>query len=176
MLNIRKSFKNTWCFKDFSTAQVPLKECKQLKELLKHEGETTLLWMMYFQVCWCPMGGFLEVSWGGFGRLWGMLKASRSDSSAVVMLMFGFCPFVGRKVGWLNSGPLPPLGKKSHSDCPREKTTFGFARVGLPAWQYRQATWQSCLGLSTIACDCDCLEVYVGWLLIPTRRGVGEYV
>ena len=69
MLNVRKSLKNTWCFKDFSTARVPLKEWKQLHELLKHEGETTLLWMMYFRVCWCPAGGFLDVSWGRFGRL-----------------------------------------------------------------------------------------------------------
>ena len=69
MLNMRKSLKNTLFFKDFSTARVPLKKCKQLNELLKHKGETTLLWMMYFRVCWRPAGGFLDVSWGGFGRL-----------------------------------------------------------------------------------------------------------
>ena len=43
MLNMRKSLKKQLFFKDFSAAQAPLKERKQLKELLKHDDETTLL-------------------------------------------------------------------------------------------------------------------------------------
>ena len=38
---------------------------------------------------------------------------------------------------------------------------------------YRQESLQCCLRWTTFACDC--LDVYVGWLLIPTRRGVGGF-
>ena len=64
--------------------------------------------------------------------------------------------------GWIEDGPRmeqppTPLGKKSHRDGPRKKTTSVFSPgVGLPG-MYRSS----------------CESICVGRLLIPTRRGVG---
>ena len=71
--------------------------------------------------------------------------------------------FVGRWVGWLNGGPphlSPPHEKKSHKDCSRKKTTL---RVG-------GLDFRTCIERRL---GHDWLDVFVGWLLIPTRRGVG---
>ena len=69
-----------------------------------------------------------------------------------------FCWSVGR-LAEQPPTPLsaaPPVGEKSQRDCPRKKTTFGFARVGWPVMYQWSGESMS-----------------VGRLLIPTRRGVG---
>ena len=70
--------------------------------------------------------------------------------------------------------PGPPPGKKSQSDCPREEDYRWFGRVGLPARHIST-------GDLTVSQDGQRLRVTVsmsnvGWLLIPTRRGVGGFV
>ena len=69
--------------------------------------------------------------------------------------------------------PPPPPGKKSHRDCPREEDYRWIERVGLLA---RHMSTGDLTGSE----DGQRLHVTVsmsnvGWLLIPTRRGVGGF-
>ena len=81
----------------------------------------------------------------------------------VALFHEGFCLVVGWLAGWVNSGPPPPAP-------PRKKISQG--------WAQRRRLPLVSVGLDCRTCierrlDRDCLDVFVGWLLIPTRRGVG---
>ena len=70
-------------------------------------------------------------------------------------------------VGWLaEQRPTPP------SPPPGKKISQG--------WAQRRRLPLVSVGLDCRTCierrlDCDCLDIFVGWLLIPTRRGVGGF-
>ena len=78
---------------------------------------------------------------------------------AIIFLISGV---VGWLVGWLGEHPPTPSGKKSHRDGPRKEDNLWFC-MGWIA------------GHVSIGDKGDGLDVSVGWLLIPTRRGVGGF-